>query len=255
MAGIILSQSNLIDVAENPVMRGLAPIQSILSQITHFAADSVNGFGEVKELKSENERQRREIERLNRELAGLIEAVNENKTLRALLKYKEANPEWDIISARVIGYDPTNLAESIIIDRGTKDGLQKGMVVIADGGLTGRIAQVFDNSAKVLLIVDPSSAVNAMVQRSRAQGIICGLPGGELEMRYVQQGKDITEGDPIITSGHGGSFPKGILIGFVSEMSGNDLDLFKNVKVKSMIKFDELEMVLVITNFLPTKLE
>ena len=105
-------------------------IQIKISQITSSTADLLNGFGDIRELKSENLRQRHEIERLNREIVRLLEAENENRILRTLLKHGETNPEWEAVAANIIGYDPTNLAETVIIDKGTDDGLQKGMVVM-----------------------------------------------------------------------------------------------------------------------------
>jgi rod shape-determining protein MreC len=138
-----------------------------------------------------------------------------------------------------------------MLDLGKSDGIEVGYPVVTDQGLVGRISGVTDTTSKVLLIGDPSSAVNAILQSSRLNGVIRGAPGGDLVMDYLPQGEKFSIGEVVLTSGLGGRFPKGIPIGQVVEIRQRDIDVFQQAVVRPTVDFPRLELVMVVTNFNP----
>jgi rod shape-determining protein MreC len=179
----------------------------------------------------------------------LREAEIENATLREQLGFKEANPDFRLVAAEVIGRDPSNFLEYILIDRGSSDGITANMPVVTSQGLVGRIVEVYPRSSRVLLITDPSSSVNALIQSSRATGVVQGQTDGSLVMRYIQQGEEVKVGDLVLTSGLGGHFPKRLIVGQVTSVRQRDVEPFQEAEVKPTVQFNHLEIVLIITNF------
>ncbi len=121
--------------------------------------------------------------------------------------------------------------------------------MVTDQGLVGRISEVTDSTSKVLLITDSSSAVNAILQSSRLNGVVRGTPGGDLVMDYIPQGRQYSIGEVVLTSGLGGRVPKGIPIGQVSEIRQRDIDVFQQAVVQPTVDFQRLELVMIVTNF------
>lgn len=240
-----------MEPVERPAMAVLAPIQGLLASIAHPIAETLDSITHLGSLKEENEKLRHQIEQLNTEVVRLREVQLENERLRALIAYQQGNPGLRFQTAAVIGRDPTNLVQTIVINKGLKQGVSKGMVVVAEGGLAGKVTNAYENSAKVRLITDPSSAVSAMVQRSRSSGLVEGKAGGALAMSYLAKGDDVAVGDLVITSGLGGGFPKGILIGQITEVGGSPSEPFQHVLLQPAASFSKLEEVLVIINFTP----
>jgi rod shape-determining protein MreC len=125
------------------------------------------------------------------------------------------------------------------------------------GNLVGRIVEAFPMSARVLYLVDPESKANAIVQlaNSRARGVVLGRPGDELLLRFVPQSEIVQPGDTVVTSGLGGTFPPGRVIGRVSDVRRNDVDPFQEIAVESAVQFTRLELVQVQTNFIPARVD
>ncbi len=122
---------------------------------------------------------------------------------------------------------------------------------MTDQGLVGRIDEVTDSWSKVLLITDASSAVNAILQSSRLNGVVRGAPSGDLVMDYIPQGQVFSIGEVVLTSGLGGRVPKGIPIGQVTEIRQRDIDVFQQAVVQPTVDFQRLELVMIVTNFDP----
>jgi rod shape-determining protein MreC len=153
--------------------------------------------------------------------------------------------------ARVIGQESNNFLDFIMLDLGSEHGVGVGMPVLTDQGLVGRISEVTNTTSKVLLVTDASSAVNAILQSSRVNGVVRGNPGGDLLMDYIPQGVVFSVGEIVLTSGLGGNFPKGIPIGQVTEVRQRDIDVFQQAVVRPTVDFSSLELVTVVTNFDP----
>jgi len=138
-----------------------------------------------------------------------------------------------------------------MLDLGQRHDVRVGMSVITDQGYVGRISEVTESTSKVLLINDPSSAVNAILQSSRLNGVVRGTPSGDLVMDYIPQGEEFSVGEAVLTSGLGGRVPRGIPIGQVVEIRQRDIDVFQQAVVHPTVNFPRLELVMVVTNFDP----
>ncbi len=144
----------------------------------------------------------------------------------------------------------------IAIDAGRSDGIKEGMIVVTEGrSLVGTISKVFDDYSWVMLITDPKSAVSAVVQESRAEGVVAGNYDGVLNMEFVGQGALVKEGDFVLTSGIGGGYPPNIVIGRVADVQKTNQDLFQSVQVDHLASLSGLEHTLVLTSFEPQRIE
>jgi len=231
------------------------PAESAVSDAAQRAEKLSEQQQTVAQLIEENNTLKTEANRLLIENIQLKELEGENERLRQLLNYTRNNPginfEAASVVGQVIGSDPNNFLYTIFIDVGANDGVAKDMPVVTHRGLVGRVIQVGPNSSQVLLIIDPASSVNALVQNSRVQGIINGELGGTLVMERIPQGKTVSPGDLVLTSGLGGNFPDKLVIGQITEVFQRDLDLFQTARVRSTVDFGDLNTVLVITSFQP----
>lgn len=234
-------------------MLALEPVQTRLTHVVSPVAGLVSYLSNVSDVEEGKRRLEGEVARLTSELARLRETENENKRLRELVSYQSAHPEWNFLGAEIISRDPSNLIQSATLDKGSRNGVAEGLTVLAGGTLVGRISRVYETTSKVLFITDTSSSVNAMVQRSRAVGVIKGRIGSRLVMDYLPQTDDIQMKDLVVTSGLGGGFPKGLPIGQAVAIRGRDVEPFLQLEVEPLVDFRKLETVIVILNFTPVR--
>lgn len=193
----------------------------------------------------ENEQLRSQRDALLVENQLLKEQARENQHLRELLTFKQRLP-FRMIPAEIIGRDPTSWFKSIIIDKGSTDGVSQGAGVITPEGVVGRIIKVAPSSAHVLLLIDVNSNIDAVVQRSRARGIVVGTGETLCRLAYVQKTENIVEGDRVITSGLGGIFPSGILIGSVVTLRHDKGGFFQYIELQPAVDFSKLHEVFVV---------
>jgi rod shape-determining protein MreC len=204
----------------------------------------------VRELREENRRLEAENSQLITENIHLKEFESENATLRDLLKFNRNNPNYVTLIADVIGRDPSPYLGSIIIGAGQDRGLKLGMPVITVGSaLVGRVNQVNPRTAKVQLLMDVSSAVNALIQNSRTTGLVKGQPDGTLVMDFIPLEEKVKPGDMVLTSGLGGELPRSLVIGTVTDVTRRDIDLFQSAALKPAMDLNRLQVVQVIMNF------
>jgi rod shape-determining protein MreC len=161
-----------------------------------------------------------------------------------LLQFREQTG-LPAIPARIIAVDASSWFRTVIIDKGQHDGLVEGLPVVVAEGVVGRTIKCAARQSRVMLITDASSAVAALVQRSRARAI-CRGEGDGLSLEFLQQQEEIVVGDPVITSGTGGIFPKGLVLGHVADISRSGYGLFQTVQVNPAVDFSRLEEVLVL---------
>jgi rod shape-determining protein MreC len=253
---LALSRAGVLGPLENVVLTAFSPLQEALTRVSEPAADFVSDIGRTDELADENQALRTENERLNAEVARLRENEIRLQQLTQLLQVKETHPGDEFLAANVFAREPSNVKEMAAIDRGKRDGVQEGMVIVTEGGsLVGRVTRVFDDYAWVTLITDPDSAVSAMVQESRAQGVVSGSYSRRLSMEFLRQAAVVQEGDVVLTSGIGGGFPPGLIIGRVSAVESSPQETFKEVTVEPLASLSRLETVLVLTSFTPLQLQ
>lgn len=248
------SRVTLLDPVENLTLNVTSPIQSLLHDTTRPIADWVNNITDASGLSRENKSLRADNERLTNELARAREDAVQAQTSRDLEAVRKQFPNDTFLAASVVSRDAGNLRSIIAIDRGGSDGVREGMIVVTEGrSLVGVVSKVFDGYAWVRLITDPKSAVSALVQESRAEGVVAGNYDGALNMEFVGQGAAVKQGDFVITSGVGGGYPPGVVIGRIATVQKTEQDLFQNVHVDHLASLSSLEQVLVLTSFIPQK--
>ena len=178
------------------------------------------------------------------------EALAENARLKALLGYKQTKTQFDLVAARVIGRDYATWSGVIVIDRGTSSGVHENMPVVTEKGLVGVVVEAAPYSSKVRLILDPRAAVGTIVQRqeSRVAGIVEGDPANPLmpRMKNIPKSADVVEDDVVVTSGYGGVYPKGLLVGTVKALKNDEGGLLKYAVLEPAVDFQRLEDVAVI---------
>lgn len=255
LVALVLHEVGYLQAAEDVVLRLVTPVQSWFSNRARGVGDVVQTLRDLRTLRDENARLRQENDALIIENVQLKEAEAENERLRRLLDFTRTNPSYDYrggeVGARVIGHDPSAYLDFVIIDLGERQGASLDMPVVTERGLVGRITEVHDTSSEVLLITDVNSAVTALIQTSRAMGVVRGLAGGGLLLDQVPQDVEVHEGEIVITSGLGDSFPRGLVIGQISKVYQRDYEMFQQARVRPTVDFRNLEQVLVITNFVP----
>ena len=222
-----------------------APVQKVVWGIIGGVGSVWRGYFYLVGLEKENKDLKRELQELKLQMNRYREADLANERLRALLNFKKsiATP---LLPAQLVAFDPSGWFQTILIDKGRNDGVVLDMAVVSAEGLVGRVIGVGNHHAKVLLILDGNSAVDAYIQRSRARGVLVGLGRELCLLKYVQRNEDVQVGDKVISSGMGGVFPKGLLVGTVQEVVRASSGLFQRVEVEPAVNFSRLEEVLVV---------
>lgn len=192
-----------------------------------------------------------ELEAENAELtARVAELAEYQATSERLEKLLDLQSTYNLQStaARIIGQSSDAWSDTVTIDKGSLDGISVNMPVTNSTGVIGQVIEVAPNASTVRLLTDEGSGVSAMIQDTRAQGMVQGQPDGTLRMDYVSVDADVKEGDIIITSGIGGVYPKGLPIGTVASVTKNSNDVYYTIIVSSASRTESNEEVLVITS-------
>jgi len=197
-------------------------------------------------VREENEQLRREIEFLRGQAADLREMAAANRRLTELLRFQAHTPS-QTVAARVIGRDATNWYRGVVLDKGEQDGVRTEMGVVTLAGAVGRVVKTRASSSVVLLITDPNNAVTSLIQRTRDEGIIEGTFGGQARMKYIPLLSTVRVGDPVVTSGLTGGFPKGVPVGTITSIQKDEGGLFQTADVRPEVDFTKVEEVLVVT--------
>lgn len=222
----------------------MAPLQRSTTAVGRTIGGTWRGVVDLWYTRAQNARLRGRARVLEQELDRLAEVELENARLRALLDFRETL-QGDVLTARVIGYDATGLAQTLVIDRGQIDGVTKGAAALVPEGIVGQVFLAGRNAARILLISDHNSGVDAVVQRSRARGIVQGTVDGGCALKYVKRTEDLQAGDTVVTSGADGIFPKGLPIGRVITVDKRGKGLFQYAEVQPRVDFERLEEVLI----------
>ena len=222
----------------------MAPLQRSTTAVGHVVSGSWRGVAELVGARTENAALREQARQLHRELDRLAEVDLENERLRKLLDFRETLT-GDVLTARIIGRDATGLARTLTIGRGEADGIVRGAAVLAPEGIVGQVFLASAHAARVLLVSDHNSGVDALVQRTRARGIVQGTVDGGCVLKYVKRTEDVQVGDELVTSGLDGIFPKGLPVGRIVTIDKRGQGLFQSAEVAPRVDFDQLEEVLV----------
>ena len=217
--------------------------QKLIYLISDNILNTWQDYMNLVNVRQENIKLKEDIRKLRLEKFELAEAKIQNDRLKKLLDFKEI-PSYPIVSANVIGGSPSLLrSEIIVVDRGTRDGILQGMPVASSEGIVGKVLTVGNRSSEILLLTDPVSAIDAFVHRTRVRGIVKGAGSG-CTMEYIEQNSDISVGDNIISSGKEGFFPKGVIIGTVTDVETKGS--FLSAQVSPFVDLESLEEVVII---------
>ena len=228
------------------LMEAFKPLLLVESQLTDDASDFLRNYFDLVGVREENLRLKQRLAQLEGQQRQMAELEAENHHLADLLELRDALGTT-AIAANVIGSDATGLSQTLMLSEGDHQGLRRDMAVVSINGVVGKLIAVSHDAARVLLISDHNSALDAFDQRSRARGIIAGIVEDGLAMKYVERSEDIKPGDMIVTSGMDGIFPRGLLVGTAARVSREGPGLFLNIEVKAAVDFRELEQVMILT--------
>jgi rod shape-determining protein MreC len=226
------------------IMFVTAPLLKGVTSVSRFCGGTVEYLFGSSGLREENQRLRDEVALLRREAGERLEEEMACRRLAAIFDFRRETGRQMTV-ASVIGHDSTNLFRTILLNKGVRDGLEPNMAVVTPEGVVGKIIDVFPRSARVLLLTDRSSGIDALVQRTRDQGVVQGLGAGRCEVKYLSRQAAVTAGDMIVTSGMAGIFPKGMRVGKVTKVRRGG-HLLQKVEIAPAVFLDRLEEVIVL---------
>lgn len=239
---IISPTRNLLKTGINFI--GL-PIENRLSNSSGFFKKISNAFSSISSLKAENEDLANKLRACQIDRSKIVELENENSLLKKQLNYFDQNPGKEMITAKVVAKDPINYFDEITINKGENDGINQGAAVISEGALIGKIEEVSDHQSKVILISSKNSIIQAMLEQSRATGILKGGLSG-ITLSNIPSEVQFKKGDVVTTSGLGGKIEPGIIIGQVTGERSAESEIFKTLNVEPYANFSNLEVVIVL---------
>lgn len=240
--------NNIWSRISNPFTKLTMSVQSGIIYLKNKISKNDDYFATVDDLKSKNQDLKKENEELIKEKQELEILKAENKTLKEYVKLADKYSEYNCIPGYVIQRNFSNYSKTIVINVGKKDGIETGMIVVADGGLVGYIVSSEDNTSKVQTIVDTASAVSAVFTNTEKSLVTRGLldSNNEIKGTYIDNDVVINEGDSIETSGIGGIYPKNINIGKVKEIVNTENKTNRYVYIETAVDFENLNNILVI---------
>ena len=234
------------------VIEAMRPLQSTAAVSLDALTRAWRTYVALIGVRQENEALRRRVLDLEQEAVRYAEVEQTDKRLEELLNFR-STLRGDVQAARIIGRDPLPWSGTMVISKGESDGVGKNRAVLSPFGVVGQTMATSANAARVLLITDHNSGVDAVVQRTRARGIVEGGLDGGCVMKYLKRGEDVEVGDRIVTSGLDGVFPKGIMIGTVTRLTRGTRGLLQVAEVQPSVPLDRIEEVLVVRGSLPPK--
>jgi len=244
LGGYLTSLSNLVN-------QTIVGAQTWVSTRYLAVIDFLTVPRDVASLRQRNAELEAEVARLQTQVIELQQQVTETQILSALVDFARASPENTYKAATVIGRDPSPFLRYVILNIGSNDGIHRGMPVVTEQGLVGRVDAVTADAARVQLITDPASAVNVSLQNSKTEAMLVGSITGDLSLDMISQDVTVQPGDVVLTSGLGGGYPPNLLVGQVVSVRKLDYELFQQAAVQPIVNYDQIQFVLIITNFKP----
>jgi rod shape-determining protein MreC len=246
-----LRNTDLVTGSATFLTQLLVPVQRVLADVGATGDRFASAIAQIDSLRDDNSRLQTENDRLTLENVRLREQAIAGQQAEKLLTLQRTVP-FESVPAPVIARDPAGVLHSIVLGLGTDDGVKVGHVVLSDQGLVGRISEVGTNYSKVLLVTDSSSVVSALVQGSRATGIVRGQFGDSLIMDWLLQTEPVKEGDVVITAGLGigeelrSLYPKGLVIGTIAQVQTAEAAAYNRAIITPAVDLRRLEHVLVV---------
>ena len=228
----------------------IVPFENSINRISSVLKGMQDRMRDKEEILSENENLKAQIDSLTEQNNKLIQDQTEYVRLQQMYNLDQQYTEYPKIAAEIISKDPGNWYDTFVINKGSNDGIQKDMNVIADGGLVGLVEEVSSNSATVRSIIDDSSSVSAMTASTSDTCIVSGdlrlISDGKLAFSQLNITDTVAEGEKIVTSNISDKYLRGILIGYVSEITEDSNHLTKKGYIIPVVDFQHIQEVLVI---------
>lgn len=239
-------EAAVVTFTRQVVLFSVSPFIKITAALVQGTRNLWRDYVDLRHLREENKHLQAEVAVLQRRIDQLKEQSLETQRLQRLLAMREIT-QAGFLTARVVGKDATNWFKTILLDRGSQEGVRRNQPVLAPDGLVGRVVEVTPTSAKVQLLTDPVSAVGGLVQRTRVTGIVSGNLGTGARVRYLPLLADVVVGDEVVTSGMGGVFPKGIPVGRITAVERRSGALFQEAGLQPLVDLGRLEEVMILT--------
>ncbi len=237
--------------ARGAVKSTLAPLEAVMTQVAGNVDRITSVFGDVSTLRAENERLTAADQALRRQVVELNAAAKENASLRQALDF-ERSYGHHLVAAQIVGRGPDGFSRTLEVDRGTADGVLPGMIVTTGAGLVGRVREAGPHGAIVDTLADPQSRVNVFLSKSGMQGTVAGGPSAlQLEIEH-SLGVSATSGEWALTSGVGGGYPRGLVVGEIASVTHRDSSTSDQALVAWVNDPAAISLVLVITDFGPS---
>lgn len=246
---LIVLMAALPGGSDSVLGRVFKPVQEAVQGATVAVGDWFNRISTRSDLEVENASLKEQVAALESQMLNYNELQKENERLKGLLNVKDSVQGWNMVTARVIGKTQGKWYDSFTINVGTDDGIYVNAPVITENGFVGRISEATATYSKVMTISDSSSGVSAIIERTRENCVVRGnmAEDGTMYIKYLSSESNVLPGDRVLTSGMDNLFPKGLVIGEITEVSKDDTTNEKVVSVQSSVNFDTLEEVIVLT--------
>ena len=228
----------------------MAPLERAGTFASRTVADAWERASGLLRARDEAEALRARVRQLEQDTARLAEIEAENARLRTLLDFRRTLG-GTLLTTRVIGHDAAGLSRTLVVDQGSAAGIAKGAAVLAPEGIVGQVFQVSPHAARVLLVSDHNSGVDAVVQRTRGRGIVEGTADGRCGLKFVKRTEDLQVGDLVVSSGLDGIFPRGLPIGHIQAVDKQGQGLFQYAQIDPAVDVERLEEVLVMVGAPP----
>lgn len=230
------------------------PMQKVTTVVTNNAQTGLsNATRSYEDLVAENEQLKHQVNDLNQQLVDFYEYKQENEQLRNYLGLKKDNPDYQLVSAAVIGRDPNNLFHTFTVDKGSSAGVKINDPVITDKGVVGWVSKVSTMYCEVTTILSPDTNISATDKINRESGVISSnlqlTDQGLIKLGYLEAGTTVQAGDTIVTSGIGGKFPKDLLIGKAVEVKGEENDVSLYATVEPFVDIKTIRDIVIIIGF------
>lgn len=245
MLSLIFKPSGETGFFKKLALETVAPLVYVVNVSIHGIDSTWNRYIFLVGLEEENRKLTERLAVLEGRVNALREANLECDRLRRLMGIRETL-EVPTITARVVGRERSSLFKTVVINRGSLDGVTAGAPVLIHEGIVGRVTDVSWNVSTVLLLIDYNSNIDALVQEGRAQGILQGAGAMECTLKYVERSEKIKVGDLVVSSGMAGVFPKGLPLGTITAIDRETSVLFQRIKVIPAVDVSKLEEVLVV---------
>lgn len=243
-------ETSKLSYLESAASKIINPIQRIITDVKNKVQGNTSYFANMESIKAENEELKKKNSELETSLRELERIKAENTTLQSYMNLTQKYAEYNTIPAYVINKDVSNYSSTLVLNVGSKDGVAKNMTVIADKGLVGHVISVTENTAKVQVIIDPASTVSCTISTTQ-ENIICKgtLENNQiLRATYIPTGAELIKGDSVYTTGVGGIYHKGIIIGTIKEIITTSNITDRYAIVEPAVDFSKIDTVLVVTD-------